>query len=567
MFKVGLLKEATSNMFRRKDTSLPKDPHWPADLKELGLERNEKGQFVKIKDRSSNDAEAVQSKTPTFFDFFHTNSDRSNEVRREAFHECVKQEILKELANLGVGKLFLHGDDFAEMKPEGPHVAILSTKLDALRRQKDVVIVVNEPTQDLGVWAYRSLTREGGLEHGSVVGLVKKLQHKVAPSTQIGSMLERLKLEELGETSSCPGIIILNPGELLYSNELHKNMSQKAWLARPKKNALESDIKIDNKHNRVPGHENHDAHIRTVLERVVTKIVNKDARLFIVGMSNGAESMMKYYDEKYDALGAANEKAFAGAPHAVALMESTHSHDQLSSEEFKNFLKTPYCAKSYIVDERPKGTFLTQPGDEAQETRDRQRSVEDIRETAITARVREDSTMSSSTMAAPVAISTSPPHQNGGVASNGHQYPASNRTAGASTCNANTRNGDLAHSSELGSSYGKMEHLASAHDLSNPSRPSLDQSLDQSLPSLADSTTSISQFIPNLTQSNISIEHFQWEGGEVSCPTFSSGVPDHHELIWPEVMDDVLGWFEWMSEQDERRTWDRSVGVGRRGGA
>lgn len=60
-------------MFRRKSTSLPADPVYPANLKELGYEITSKGQFVKIG-------------TNEKFQFFITDNDRYNEVHKEAMH-------------------------------------------------------------------------------------------------------------------------------------------------------------------------------------------------------------------------------------------------------------------------------------------------------------------------------------------------------------------------------------------------------------------------------------------------------------------------------------------------
>jgi len=53
------------------------------------------------------------------------------------------------------------------------------------------------------------------------------------------------------------------------------------------------------------------------------------------------------------------------------------------------------------------------------------------------------------------------------------------------------------------------------------------------------------------------LKPYPYANDPVSCPTFSAGIEDVSELIWPEVMDVVLGWLkdlsEYADERDERR--------------
>ena len=156
-----------AKMFVGSNDSLPQDPQYQANLTELGYHLNDKGQFLSI----SNPAQ--------FFAFFHTDNERANEKRKEAMHMCVRQIVKEELAKLGVKELFLTGEDgksVEEVKPVGKHLPILVTEPVALKQKKDVIIVIGEQVQDLGIWAWRSLMKEGGIDDGSAVGLVKKLQ-------------------------------------------------------------------------------------------------------------------------------------------------------------------------------------------------------------------------------------------------------------------------------------------------------------------------------------------------------------------------------------------------------
>lgn len=157
------LKDKVVDMFRRNDTNLPEDVGWPTNLAELGFKLNDKGQFVKIRKDGDIGSDEAEGKPVEVFDFYGSDSERSNEMRKEAMHRCAKQEMIRELEELGVKQLYLNGQAFREVKPEGPHVIILTTQLDELKDKKDVIVVVNEHKQDLGVWAYRTLMREGGM--------------------------------------------------------------------------------------------------------------------------------------------------------------------------------------------------------------------------------------------------------------------------------------------------------------------------------------------------------------------------------------------------------------------
>ena len=154
-------------MFRRSESNLPEDPKFPADLAALGFKLNEQGQFVKV----SNESE--------FFNFFASDNERSNEKRKEVMHVCAREAVRQAAAEHGVVEVYLcgkDGKDISMTKPNGPHLRIFVTDLEVLKQKKDVVVVVGEHNQDVGIWACRSLMREGGIDGGSVVGLVKKLE-------------------------------------------------------------------------------------------------------------------------------------------------------------------------------------------------------------------------------------------------------------------------------------------------------------------------------------------------------------------------------------------------------
>jgi hypothetical protein len=156
-------------MFVHTGENLPQDPKYGADLEKLGYKVDENKQIVSI-DRAHH------------FIYFFTSSDRANERRKEAMHDCARGLVKEELAELGVVEAFLGGEKGKEVlgvgpkeKPKAKHLPILVTEPEELRKKRDVIVVIGEPSEDVGIWAWRHLLTNGGIEGGSAVGLVKKL--------------------------------------------------------------------------------------------------------------------------------------------------------------------------------------------------------------------------------------------------------------------------------------------------------------------------------------------------------------------------------------------------------
>ena len=140
-------------LFKRTNKNLPADPAFEADLTNLGYKRTEEGKFVKI----------LNSRAQ--FTYFISNNERVNETHKEAMHEAVRAEVLSDLAKLGVKKAYLSGKEgtvVAETKPKGKQLPILTSDLKELKGKRDIVILIGEHTQDLGVLAWRSLLGKGG---------------------------------------------------------------------------------------------------------------------------------------------------------------------------------------------------------------------------------------------------------------------------------------------------------------------------------------------------------------------------------------------------------------------
>ncbi|KAF2861518.1 hypothetical protein K470DRAFT_206446, partial [Piedraia hortae CBS 480.64] len=285
--------------FRRLSTDLPKDPVYPADLKELGFKQTDDGHFVNIE-------------TGEYFAYRHTNNDRANEVRREAMTQCIRSAVFEALKEFDIKPLYCHGDTYSETA-DGPAVPILTTSRQSLKAKREVVMLVGEYNHDLGIFAYRLLMNEGGMEEGSVIGLLKQLQTLARP----------------------PGVIIFNPGQLLYSHKEKQAMSQTSWLARNKESALHEHYRIHPVHNYVTGHTTPNEHVATVLKYVVPEITHEGAKLYTIAISDGCENMLKAIDVQLEE---DSDAWIGGAVEAFALMQTTHRPHEIKNAALRMFL-------------------------------------------------------------------------------------------------------------------------------------------------------------------------------------------------------------------------------------
>jgi len=317
-------------MFRRLEASLPPDMVFPTDLEKLGLVLrrytttpntsnsysyyiNEVGEIRKIA-------------APTeYFQYYISNNARVNEMHREAFNgkyrnrntqvlvlkrgylECIRELILSRASCSAVKRLYL--PQLTIEKPPEPAVPILITSPNSLRRSKHVIVVVNNPMQDLGVWSYHVLSNQGGLVPGSILSIVedmavackrgqnRTLTNSLSDSGQpayLESMEEASVLDELS------GLVMLNPGQLMYSHRSNKTVTAASWSAMPRPSAVHPGIVFDAAKNTIPGHHTLQEHLQSVFCNVINNpdYVSPDAYLYFVGIDDGGNALVSFLNDK-----------------------------------------------------------------------------------------------------------------------------------------------------------------------------------------------------------------------------------------------------------------------------
>lgn len=191
---------------------------------------------------------------------------------------CIRDTVLSRLHKLGLETLHLP----ITASPTSQNVPILATPF--LQSQSRVIVVFGEPVQDLGIWAYRIIGKEG-INIGSAVNFA---------SAVIGSNGDGA--EEADQTKQAPGLILTNPGQLVWRCETERAISLPTWHALPRRYAVEPPPKMGYR-NKIPGNETWQDHITYVFEEVLGKIVPKNAKIDIVGLAEGGLGAIRYLAE------------------------------------------------------------------------------------------------------------------------------------------------------------------------------------------------------------------------------------------------------------------------------
>ncbi|EME39014.1 hypothetical protein DOTSEDRAFT_29195 [Dothistroma septosporum NZE10] len=272
---------------------------FPPELDKLGFElRN--GTFVR-KDESS----------PQYFDYFNSDDHDTNDRRKEAIHEAARTVVASELeSEFDIKQIYIDSDgEINTTKPSEAHVTLLATEVSKLRAKRDVIIVIGEAAagrQDAGIWAYRVLMNGGGIEQGSVVGLAKMVKDQAERKAVRQEVSKADYDEDLAASTaelgidrcdgSTPGMIILNPGQLLYSSIENKSMSQVTWDCRPRATARSPVYDISDEYNKVPGHREPRDHIAAAFDDIIPRLVDPRSRLYIITIGDSAEHTISTLD-------------------------------------------------------------------------------------------------------------------------------------------------------------------------------------------------------------------------------------------------------------------------------
>ncbi|GAM41283.1 hypothetical protein TCE0_042f14298 [Talaromyces pinophilus] len=245
-------------VYKKKD--IPPDPVFPTDLEQLGFFINDED---KIRQIANPDAG---------FKFKVNANERWNDVRRNAYHECIRRIVISRLEEVGLSTLRLP----LGSQPNDKHVPILvSSNLPTATR---ITLILGSPDQDLGIWTYRSMA-EQGINRGSMVEITKEI------------------LTNKPDTA----MIIANMGQLVYHCGSGQAMSQLTWFALPVETAAHPPAR-QTWRNLIPRNGNWREHVTCIFEDVLAPesgMVNPEAKIDIIGVEEGGLGAVEYLVENW----------------------------------------------------------------------------------------------------------------------------------------------------------------------------------------------------------------------------------------------------------------------------
>ena len=341
--------------FRRTDLDIPQDVTFPENLDQLGFKINMDAQ---LGDQGNSDTFLVQivdKDDPTkFFTFEKYAKYETNQRRYDAFHKAVRKELYRMLESFGIYPLYFRetenkrgtrGDHVSRNKTAVRGVKILCSSGITETKNQEVCVVVGDSKLDLGISSRKGSTTESGLYMGSLLGLVSRLRHGARRTDDDD---EGRWVADQPE-SDLPGIIILNPGELLWSHELKECMSSTTWQDRGLQHAFSSQYKVDEDQNRVPRHEDPASHVKTCLAWFLDVFEGHNIKLNIITVGDASEHVLAYLNDVY-----ASKKANPDLN--IAMIQPTHNAGIVTDPTLIDVLAKH--GRIWEAHSQPKGTLL-----------------------------------------------------------------------------------------------------------------------------------------------------------------------------------------------------------------
>ena len=207
------------------------------------------------------------------------------------------------------------------------HVPILVSP-DITKKER-IIVLFPERNTDLGIFSYRTIGNEG-ISKGSATDLV---------STILGSARDG---------NEAPGIVITNPGQLLWHRGGEQAISRTSWANLPRQTAVDVPFRIDGIKNKIPGSRDYEEHVNYVFEHIVRDMCKKNARIDIIGMEWTGLAALRYLAAHWD-----NYSSRIGG---VCLTSPQHNMEELGTGDFAAFISRQ--CRIYLVSEESLGSYI-----------------------------------------------------------------------------------------------------------------------------------------------------------------------------------------------------------------
>lgn len=224
--------------------------------------------------------------------------------------DALRKVIFERLENEGLEKVNLP----LETPSTEPHVPIFISP--DLKEKSHVVIILGEPTQDLGMLAGRVANGPGGLNKGSMVSVIRALKEQVASSTD----------------SSSPGIVLANMGQRYWWPEGKRALTLVDSAAIPLPSMVHAGRRYIPSVNDIPGSETPINHVETIFKEVLSASVAEDAKISIIAVRESCEVVEKFLDNRQ------NWDTWGTRLNAMVLLANVYTTDHLTNADLKEFL-------------------------------------------------------------------------------------------------------------------------------------------------------------------------------------------------------------------------------------
>lgn len=208
--------------------------------------------------------------------------------------------------------------------PSQPHVEIRVS--DDIDKKSRVVIILGESTQELGVIAHRVLGGSGGIDKGSMVGLVREIKKQQSSTTD----------------AAAPGIILANPGELFWWPDGQRSLTPTGRHAIPMSSAVHYGRYYEPMENDIPENRTSAEHVRYILEKVVPAMVPGSAKIDILSVGYVAENVVAYLSNE------AVWENLGDRLNSLTLLGSFYDTSNIKCEGFKAFLQKVFPPRSQL---------------------------------------------------------------------------------------------------------------------------------------------------------------------------------------------------------------------------
>ncbi|RMD44780.1 hypothetical protein DV735_g344, partial [Chaetothyriales sp. CBS 134920] len=287
--------------------------------RELGYFINEDDQIRQI----ANPTQKYQYKV--------NRNDRVNEVYKDTMNTCCRRLVDQRLKALGLQTIRLPLGTTAT----DPHVPIYASK--DVEQKKRVIIIFGERHLEPGIFSYRVMGEEGN-NIGSAISLVESILNKNSSHTA---------------EDDVPGIILTNPGQLLWYRGRGRAVTWTEWMALPRESAVHESFRIDPDKNKIPKNGDYREHVGCVFDDALPELLHKDAKVDIIGLEWTGNAVVEYLSQHWPIWqGQIDGICFCEPQHTIPDLINIHGAPQ----SLIDFLSRR--SRAYLLSDKPLDTPL-----------------------------------------------------------------------------------------------------------------------------------------------------------------------------------------------------------------